>query len=156
MMVGFVACPLLVLLQALVKTDQERIIELCREMTLAAERGDIAALDVHIAEHFDSGGIHKPRLLEALTLALTRIHIEEARLSGFRFVSESGRRARIRFRAVARVIADGQIARRSPTTWELRFEGGADGWQVIELNPVSSPGFPFGSLGALFRSIGVL
>ena len=71
MLIGFGVCLVLVLLQAVVQTDRERIIAICRALAVAAEDGDVAAIGKHVADHFETQAIDRAEFLALMTRALT-------------------------------------------------------------------------------------
>ncbi|UCG17063.1 MAG: hypothetical protein JSV19_03335, partial [Phycisphaerales bacterium] len=121
-LIGFVVIPLLLVVQAVVETDRERIISLCRELAIAAEDGDLAAIGAHVADGFQTEGIDRDGFLSLTTRALAAVHPEDARLTGFGVAFTDGRRATVRFRAAVRIYHADVMGSRRLSKWELHFE----------------------------------
>ncbi len=153
---GFVVFPLLVLLQALVVTDRERLVSICHSLAHAYRDGDLVAFGRQVSGSF---GAEPPRgaepwdktaLLEWLEGQLASYRIEEPRLSRFE-VEVEGDRAVVRFSATCRVITPDQIITWHPSAWELGFRRTDRGWLMENLRPRATSIFPYSRLGDLPR-----
>ena len=153
---GLVACPLLVLLQALVVTDRERLTAVCHALADAVRQADIEAFGRHVSPLFEShpvaGGTSwdKAALLEHLESTITTYRIEEPRLRGFEFELDATG-AVVRFSATCRIVTADRIGSGYPSNWELTFERRGDRWQVISIRPRPSRLFPYRRLSDLPR-----
>jgi hypothetical protein len=154
--IGFVVFPLLVLVQALVVTNRERLIGICHDLARACRDGDPAAFGRHVSDTFAAeargGGERwdKAALLDWLERQLTTYRIEEPRLRQFE-VEPDGDRAVVRFAATCRVISSEQIINRYPSAWELHFHRIGGQWLLEDARPRRTPLFPYGGLGDLPR-----
>lgn len=142
---GLLAAPLLVVVQALVVTERERIVAVCHKLARAVEAGDVDGFGAHIADGFADGSIDRDRLLASLTRALARVRVEEARLSGFK-LSVDGARGQVDFQAGCRLVAADFIDGRVLSRWKLSFVLLGGEWRVIAIQPVPTPTFPYQSL----------
>jgi ketosteroid isomerase-like protein len=150
LLAGLLAAPLLIIVQALVVTDREQIIRVCSQMADAVERGDVPAFAVHIADDFraaDGGGgaFTREDLLAALARSLARYHPEGVRLTGFQ-VTTDGDSGTAEFSATARIVTSETAMDRVLSRWRLRFRRNDRAWQVIDIQPVPTPFWPFRSL----------
>jgi ketosteroid isomerase-like protein len=142
--------PLLLILQAVVKTDSERITAVCHQLADAVERGDVDAFALHIADDFqadDGGGgpaLSREDLLAALTRNLSRYHPEGVRLTSFDVATGNDAGA-AEFSATAHIVSE-QAASRVLSRWRLRFRKNGDAWQVIDIQSVQTPFWPYRSL----------
>lgn len=150
---GLALAPVLLWVQAMVVTDRERITAVCRKMADAMEAGDVAALGRHVAPLFAVGDVGRTDLLESLTRVLSRIRVEEPRLSDFE-VSVERDRARASFQAACRLVTQSAIESGMVSRWELSFREIDARWQVVEIKPLPTPWFPFRSLQELLRAPG--
>ena len=145
---GFVVFPLLVLLQALVVTDRERLIGICHDLANAVRRADVNAFGEHISPLFQSdpgpGSVtwDKAVLLERFESAKSTYRIEEPRLRTFE-IRVDGARAVVRFAATCRIVTAEQIITRHLSNWELIFERQTGGWRITNIRPRSSRLFPY-------------
>lgn len=153
---GFVVFPLLVLLQALVVTDRERLMGICHDLADAVRRADVDAFGEHISPRFQSdpgpGDVawDKAALLERFESASSTYRIEEPRLRTFE-IQVDGARAAVCFAATCRIVTAEQIIARRPSNWELIFERQASGWRVTNIRPRPSRLFPYRRLHDLPR-----
>jgi hypothetical protein len=154
-LIGFVVIPLLLVVQAVVETDRERIISLCRELAVAAEDGDVVTIGGQVADRFQTEGVGRDEFLSLTARALAAVHPENAKLTGFDVTFTDGRRATVRFRAVVYVYYADAMRSRRLSKWELRFERVSGRWQVVFLSPRRDVGFPFDSLRELLSAVGV-
>jgi hypothetical protein len=143
---GLVLSIVLLVVQTVVVTDRERIIALCNSLAAAVENGKIAAVAEHLAPDFRSDGVDRDRLLADLTRLLTRVHVEETQLSNFR-VSFADGQAHAEFDAACRVMAGGYVEGGVGTSWRLTLRQTNETWQVLAIELVPTPFFPFSTLG---------
>jgi hypothetical protein len=145
MLVGLVVFPLLVLIQALVVTDRERLTSVCESLARAVRDADVDAFDDHLVDGFRFDGevlgrsLDRATTRERLEHTLTRYRIEDPRLSHFE-IEIDGVRATVRFTARCRVVSAERIQPSLSTSWELTFHKTADRWLVtsarnIDLRP---------------------
>lgn len=149
--IGLAVAALLLVMQMLVVTHRERITIICRAMATAVEDGDVPAIASHVADGFDAEGYDKTAFVSRLKQTLTRVHVEDAKLSGFEVTVEGGRTARAVFTASARLIFPESVTYRSASRWELHFERVSGEWRMVSLKPISTPTFPFSHLRDVFR-----
>ena len=142
---GLVLSILLLIVQTVVVTDRERIITLCNSLAAAVENGKIATVAEHLAPDFRSDGVDRDRLLAELTRLLTRVHVEETQLSNFR-VSFADGQTRAEFDATCRVMAGGYVEGGVGTSWRLTLRRTNETWQVLAIELVPTPFFPFRTL----------
>ncbi len=148
--VGLVVAGLLLSVQALVVTDREKIMAICREMACAVEEGAVDQVGRHVASDFAAGGVDRAGLLAGLTRMLTHVHIEEPRLSDFE-VLVTGNEAQVTFQARCRVASAELVEGGIISRWELTFRRVGDRWQVVAIQPLPTLGFPFQNLGEVLR-----
>jgi len=154
--IGFVLFPLLIVMQALVVTDRERLIAACHELAYAYRDGDLIAMRRLVSETFESDPRRgqepwsKDDLLDWLEHELTVYRVEEPRLRQFQ-TEVNGDEAVVRFAASCRVVSPDQLINRVVSNWELEF-GRRDGqWLLENVRPRPSPLFPFARLHDLPR-----
>jgi hypothetical protein len=95
----------------------------------------------------------RDELLESLERTLTRVKVEEPRLSDFT-VSTDGDRGRATFAANCRLVLPNAIESGILSRWELGFQRIVERWQVIEIKPAPTPWFPYRSLREVMRASG--
>jgi len=144
------AAPMLLVLQAVVRTDRERIIALCDDVAAAVELGDVNAFAAHIADDFLAGaGTHAPvtrdDLLAGFNDAVTRYHPEDIRLGQLE-VTVDGDAATVELVATARVSISGSTLARVPSRWRLRLARRGDAWLIVEVEPVQTSTWPIRNL----------
>jgi hypothetical protein len=149
--IGLTVAVLLLVMQALVVTHRERVILICRAMAAAVEDGDVSAIASHVAERFAAEGYDQTAFVSRLTDTLTRVHVEDAKLSAFAVTVEGGRTARAVFTASARLIFPESTTYRSASRWEVHFERIAGAWRMVSVKPISTPTFPFARLREVLR-----
>lgn len=145
--------PLLLALQAWVVTDRERVTAVCREMADAMDAGEVARVGSHVSPTFAVGTMDRPALLEALEGVLTRVKVEEPRLTDFE-VTTDGDQARATFAASCRLVTAGAIESGMLSRWELTFRRIDRRWQVVEIRPIPTPWLPHRSLDEVIRAAG--
>jgi hypothetical protein len=156
MFVGFVVFPLLILLQALVVTDRERLVSICQAVARAVQHGDVAGVAEYVSPQFtneDSRGgrsIDKALLIETLEQLLSRYDVEEPRLRQFE-VEVDGAEAVVCFSASCRIITPDQIIAPMGSAWELTFARSEGRWRVIDIRPRPTPLFPYERLSDIPR-----
>jgi hypothetical protein len=156
MFVGFVVFPLLILLQALVVTDRERLVSICHAMAQAVQKGDVGGVAEHVSPQFlnqdPQGGrsIGKVQLIETLEQLLSRYDVEEPRLRQFE-VEVAGAEAVVRFTASCRIITSDEIIAPMGSAWELSFARAEGSWRVIDIRPRPTPLFPYRRLSDIPR-----
>ncbi|MCP4592958.1 MAG: hypothetical protein GY842_19655 [bacterium] len=147
---SFALGPLLLMVQAMVVTDREAIIALCRELAWAAEDGDVASIGGQISPGFAEGSMDRAEFLAALEGVLTRVKVEDPRLTRFEVSCAAGR-GRVVFDARARLVSSEYIEAVRQSRWELTLERTGDGWRVVAMQPRPTPFFPFSSLAEVLR-----
>ncbi|MFQ5489980.1 MAG: nuclear transport factor 2 family protein [Phycisphaerae bacterium] len=156
MLAGFLIGPLLVLAQAWIQTDAERLTAICRQMADAVEAVDPPGFAQYISEGFRAAGrpgqdgLDRQELLDQLSQLLNVYRIEQPRLRGF-VVQVDGDQATVRYAATCRVIAPDQVLPLVTSAWELIFARRNGQWRVVDLHPRSTPTFPFTSLDEIPR-----
>jgi len=150
MLVGFVVFPLMVLLQAVVTTDRERLVQVCRAMAEAVESADTHAFSGFVSDDFALSGdsaadLAKEDLVKKLERFLMTYDIEDARLRQFE-IQVDGERATVVFTAHCRVVASEVITPGSVSKWQCRFQREGDSWRMIHVEPRPTPLFPFSRL----------
>ncbi|MCP4248972.1 MAG: nuclear transport factor 2 family protein [bacterium] len=144
--VGFAVAALLVVVQALVVTDRERLVQVSRDLADACRRADLEAFAAYVSPGFQSdpgaGTWDREALVGNLERILHRYQIEELSLRSFEFdLDESP--AVVRFAATCRIITTEQIIGHIFSRWELHFEPGPQGWRVVNIRPIPTPMFPY-------------
>lgn len=148
MLAGFVAFPLMVLLQGLVVTDRERLVSICHALARTVQKGDVPAFAEHVSGTFSHEGgsqgevVNKSQFIETLEQLLNRYDVEEPRLRHFE-VEVDGAEAVVRFSASCRVITPDEIISSLASAWELAFARSEGRWQVTDIRPRPSPLFPY-------------
>jgi hypothetical protein len=156
MIIGFVCIPLLLALQAVIKTDREQLIALCRALARHAEEGDVDAIGRLVAPQFETEGWDRDDLLGRVEEALKKVHPENSKLSAFQLTFEGADRATIQFLASARIYGQYSSGGRQPSRWEIRLRRDGGEWKIFFLSPRETIGFPFNSWRELLAAIGVL
>ncbi|MHC4065512.1 MAG: hypothetical protein ACYSUI_13585, partial [Planctomycetota bacterium] len=111
---GLVAWPVLVILNALVVTDRERLTGICRDLAEAVSRTDAEAFAEHISQRFQSDpgrngtSWDKSALLQRVEGTVKTYRVEEPRLRAFE-IDLDGDRATVRFAATCRIVTAHQI-----------------------------------------------
>ena len=150
MLVGLTLCILLPAVQMLVVTDRERIRLVCQAMVDATEAGDIEAIGEHVAPNFNVRGLDRKAFLDGVGKALNRTHVEDASLSHVE-IEVAGNRATVQFNVRCRVIAPQDVEYVPLSAWTAIFERHNGQWQMIAVDPRSTPFFPFSRLEELIR-----
>lgn len=156
MLGGFLICPLLLLVQAWVQTDRERLIDICRQMARRVEAVDPPGFVEFLAQDFHSTGrsadglLDAQGMLEELRQLLNTYRIEQPRLRSFQ-VQVTGNQANVRYAATCRVITPDQVWPLINSAWELGFVRQDDQWRVVTLDLRPTPTLPFNSLAEIPR-----
>jgi len=156
MFAGFIAFALLVLLQALVVTDRERLVASCWALARAVQAGDVEAFADHVSENFATEGLHreatvgKEGLTEWLEQVLHTYSVEEPNLRQFQ-IEVTGDRALVRFTATCRIITPQEVVSRYPSAWEFDFGWSERRWQVTDIRPQPTRLFPYRRLADIPR-----
>jgi len=147
MLAGLVVSPVLVVVQALVVTERERLRGVCEDLANAIRHVDLDTFEAHLTPDFTYRGVALGRLTgretmrQRLEQTLLRYRVEEPRLRGFEM--EVGReRAVVRFIAVCRVVSAEAIEPSLRSSWELTFRRVSDAWRLeAARNRDLRPGF---------------
>lgn len=103
---GLAAMPLLLLLSHLVVTPRERIIDLCRRLAAAVERGDVPFVVRHLDARFQWEQYDRAQFADRLKSALTRARVADIRLFRFDVAPAGDGRLIAAFRSTAHVRGD--------------------------------------------------
>ena len=153
---GFLTCPLLLLVQAWVQTDRERLIDICRQMARRVEAVDPPGFVEFLAQDFHSSGrsadgpLDARDMLDELRQLLNTYRIEQPRLRRFH-VLVTGDQANVRYAATCRVITPDQVWPLINSAWELDFVRQDGQWRVVTLDMRPTPTLPFTSLAEIPR-----
>jgi hypothetical protein len=132
-------CALLLLMQALIKTDRERLEGIVHSLVEAVDAGDMAT----IASSFDpegvriGTGVHQAEFEHAVFVNGTRLGLEtwsidEAGAGSFEFEVE-GDKALVTFRASCQISNQKGLAGRPNSRWELHFRRRPEGWKIDQI-----------------------
>ncbi len=151
---GLVVGALLIVVQAVVETDVERIESVCQAMALAVEEGVLDTLARHVSSDvaIEANGRvwDKAELLEQIGRGLDRWGVEELRLSQFE-IEVDGDGAHASFQVRCRLIAPEMIVPNHVSRWRLQFAREDESWKVRDIQLARTRWMPFDSLGDLLR-----
>ncbi len=142
------AIALLFVLQKLVVTQRESLIDALEALVRAVEREDLAALGGFISDGYDSEDLDREKFLEHASAGLQAHDIRDVRLSRFDATFD-GPIARLTFAARATVSYRGQIGQPTLTRWRIDWVREQDAWKITAVRPIQINGMPFDSLRGL-------
>ena len=151
---GIATIAILVVLQAVVVTDRERVRRVCEALAGALCDGDLRALATHVSDDFriESGDRvwHKSDFLFHCEDTLSVWDIDEVRLRRFN-ISIDGDLATAKFQAVCRLISADIMVARHVSGWKIELVPAGESWRVRAVVPVRSRSLPYDSLADLPR-----
>lgn len=143
-LIAVVASVALLVLQAIVVTDRERIMSQLDALAEAVERVDLPQIDRAIDADYTDGRDDRGRLLATIHERLTRYTIRGARLSAFDITVDGGD-ATVRFRCVCDLAGGEAPGGTTVSRWEVRLVRRDEGWRVrsirlLQLNSIDMTG----------------
>ena len=144
--VGIGLLPMVLVIQKLVTTPREQIIQRCQEMALHVENGDASAIGSCVACEFMAEGLDANAFLERVEHALTRYSVENARLSRFAVTFNAAGEGLADFVASANVRGGEQFLNRVTARFAVTFRRLGDSWMVVRVELRKSPLSPFDNL----------
>ncbi len=151
---GLVVGPLMLMVQAVVETDAERIEDVCRSMALAVEDGDVTSIARHLSgEMRIETGVRTwdaAELLDRVRRRLALWDVEEGKLSKFETLVD-GDRAEVEFQARCRLVTPEMIVPNHVSRWRLEFRREGDRWKIDDVRPLPTRWMPHESLDGLLR-----
>ena len=151
---GLVLFPLMVVVQAMVETQAEKVRAVCRAMGAAVEKADVAAIGLHVADDFELATAWqtwtKSDLLDRLTAALNEWDAQEVRLGRFE-TKASSTEAVVTFQSTCRLIGGSVMMAHYVSRWRLTMRQYDGSWKVTRIEPIPTPMMPFRSLEEMIQ-----
>ncbi len=123
------ASAVLLVAQALVRTDRERAIALMEDLAAAVQEPDFARIEQAIDADYRDGRDTRETLIRTIHERLTRYTIQRVGLSAFEFES-AGDEAAIRFRVICDLRSGDNFVANMPSRWEVRLVRREGQWAV--------------------------
>lgn len=144
--VWVVVAPLLVVVQALVDTPRERIVEMCHELAAAVETGDLEIIGGRLAPGFSAEQLDRAAFLALVERTLTRYDVRGPTVSAFDITFLDDATARVEFYSRCGVGADEFEAREVVARWRLSCRKTQADWRVTSVEILPTPLSPLRSL----------
>lgn len=148
---GLVMGPLLLVVSQLVVTSRERVENLCRELARAVDAGEVSEIRAALAPEFHAAGLDANEFVDRVERVLSRVRVEDARLSAFDVSFSSPYEAMAEFTASAHIRAEESYLDWLVSRWRLTFRRTGDQWFVTEIETVRTPPLNLPSLSELLR-----
>lgn len=149
--IGFAAMPSLIALSAVVVTQRERVIDLCRELASLVDLGDVDAVAPLLSEDFAAGELDREAFLRRAKEKLTRFDVNDPRLRGFEVNFGEPGHAVVVFHAVCRVRSPDAYINQFPSRWRMSLRSGGRTWKVTKLEALPTPFSPVRHMRELLR-----
>jgi len=131
---GVSVSAILLLLQAIVVTDRERIIALMNGLAEAVIEPDFERIERAIDPEYDDGRRTKSALMALIRDRLSGTTVERARLYGFE-VDVRGERATTRFRAMSSGRVGDTPVVNIPSAWQVDLIRRGRQWTITAIRP---------------------
>lgn len=144
-------CIILVIVQSLVVTRREALIETVQQLTAAVDEGNVLAMEPFFYSEVrlgQKGAAPREAILRMADLALREYQVDEAGTGGFN-MEIAGDRATVTFRVTCD-LQGRDVGYRTPSTWRLGVLYDANQWRIdhIESGEIG--------LGGIGQSIDVM
>jgi hypothetical protein len=138
--------PALLLLQAAVQTERERVIDRCHSLAHFAEIGDIPSIERALAPGFRAADWDRDSFAQRMETVLKRNRIERPSLRGFDVSPANDAQAVAEFTASAGVATSDHLSGRVSARFRLTFIKEGDDWLIESIEVVPVPTSPVRSL----------
>ncbi len=139
---------LLFLVQSLVTTQREQILEALNTLVAAVEQKDLDGVRGLISPQYEAEGQNQEAMVAEIADWLEAISIRDTRLTGHT-VSIDRDRGEMIFGARATVSIRGGVGEFHFGRWRMSWLHEPDGWKIGSLHPEMIDGRPIGSMGRL-------
>ena len=145
LLVGYLVLAVgLLVVQALVVTDAEKVRRVTRELARAVDFGEIELIRAYLADDFASWGYDRDGFVEFVYGRLEVYQVDEVWVGGAELRIE-GVRAQIEFTARGRVGTNETGLQPYLGRWRLRLRREAGKWVVTRVEYLAGPGVPSGA-----------
>ncbi len=144
--IALVVLPAILVLQGVVHTDRERIIDRCRSLAEFVTEGDIPSIQQSLSPDFHAGQWNRDSIVDRARSVLKRNRIERPSLRGFDVSLPSDKTAIAEFTASASVVASNNLSGRVSARFRLMFIKQCDDWLIESIEIVPIPTSPIRSL----------
>ncbi len=138
--------PAILLLQATVQTERERISDRCRSLAEFAALGDIPSIERALAPDFHAAQWDRDSFVQRTKAVLKRNRIQRPSLRGFDVSAASHKTAVAEFTASANVLTSDNLSGRVSARFRLSFIKKGDDWLILSIEIVPIPTSPIRSL----------
>jgi ketosteroid isomerase-like protein len=142
------AVVLLFVVQKLVTTERERILQTVAELVRSVEERDIAGLRRAFSVDYDADGMDADAVVEHIRSILQSVAVRDTRLNQ-QDVTIDGDRAEMTLGARATVSIHGGVGEFHWGRWRLTWQREPDGWKITSLRPEELDNVPIRSLREL-------
>jgi len=137
MLLALILSSAMLLMQALIVTDRERVARVCSQLAAAVERADAAAFAEQVSERVSvrrarGDALDKDALMERFQRLREEYHVEEVRLRDMEIRVE-GRSVVVELRATCRVVARSERYPSVTSRWRMRFDREGNEWRLTEV-----------------------
>ena len=147
--IGLVVLPALLLLQGVIRTDRERVIDRCRALVEFVAEGDVPSIEQSLAPDFLAGRRDRDAFVDRVAAVLKRNRIERPSLRAFDVSVPNDKTAVAEFTASANVITSNGLSGRVSARFRLMFIKKGDDWLIESIEIVPIPASPIRSLDDL-------
>ena len=138
--------PAILLLQGVVRTDRERLIDRCRSLAEFAALGDIPSIERALAPDFHAAQWDRDSFVQRAAAVLKRNRIQRPSLRAFDISVPSDKTAVAEFTASANVVTSDNLSGRVSARFHLTFIKKGDDWLIKSIDVVPIPTSPVRSL----------
>jgi len=139
---------LLFVVQKLVTTERERILQTVAELVRSVEQRDAASLRATLSRAYDADGQDADAVVEYIRSILQSVTVRDTRLNQ-EDVTIDGDRAEMTLGARATVSIQGGVGEFHWGRWRLTWQREPDGWKITSLRPEELDNVPIRSLREL-------
>ena len=139
---------LLFVVQKLVTTERERILQAVAELVRSVEQRDIAGLRATFSRAYDADGQDADAVVEHIRSILQSVAVRDTRLNQ-QDVTIDGDRAEMTLGARATVSIRGEVGEFHWGRWRLTWQREPGGWKITSLRPEELDNVPIRSLREL-------
>ena len=147
--IALVGLPALLLLQGVIRTDRERVIDRCRALAEFVTEGDVPSIKQSLSPDFLAGRWDRDSFVDRVAAVLKRNRIERVSLHAFEVSVSRGQTAIAAFTASANVVTSSALSGRVSARFRLTFIKKGDDWLIESIEVVPIPTSPIRSLDDL-------
>ncbi len=144
--ISLVVLPAMLLLQGIVRTDRERVIDRCRALAGFVTEGDIPSIQRSLSPDFLARRWDRDSFVDRVRSVLERNRIERPSLRAFDVSFPDGKTAVVEFTASANVITSNGLSDRVSARFRLMFIKKGNDWLIQSIEIVPIPTSPIRSL----------